>query len=82
MQSSKFLQQALKIIRENPRVFESLEEYDRTRKLAKTVYRERINLTIDQNVLKVFKRYCEENTINMSRLIEGFMKEELKKSFK
>ena len=74
---SKFLERARQIIRENPRMFSALEEYDRTRKLPKLIYRERINLTIDEGILKKFKDYCRKNNYNMSRLIEKHIKEEL-----
>jgi len=79
MPHRKFLRQALKIIKENPRVFEALAEYDRTRRLPKTVYRERINLTIDANILKKFRRHAREKGLNMSRVMEKYMLEELRK---
>ena len=41
------------------------------------MYRERINLTIDANILKKFKRYAREKGLNMSRVIEKYMLEEL-----
>lgn len=78
MPESEFYKNAVKIIKKHPQVFEALEEYDRTRKLPKTVYRERINLTINSNLLKKFKQYARENNLNMSRLIEKYMKLELK----
>ncbi len=77
LKQSEFLKRALEIIRKNPQSFEALAEYDRTRKLPKTVYRERINLTIDANLLKEFKRYAGEKGLNMSRLVEKHIKEEL-----
>lgn len=79
MPSSKFLLRAKKIIKENPRMFDALIEFERTKKLPKLVYRERINITIDENLLREFKRYCKENNYNMSRLIESYIKKELKK---
>lgn len=78
MSESEFYKNAVKIIKQHPQVFEALEEYDRTRKLPKTVYRERLNITIDSNLLKKFKQYARENNLNMSRLIEKYMKQELK----
>ncbi|MBI5392228.1 type II toxin-antitoxin system CcdA family antitoxin [Candidatus Woesearchaeota archaeon] len=41
-------------------------------------YRERINLTIDSSLLSQFKNYCKNKNINMSRLIEKHMKEEIR----
>ena len=77
MPSNEYVQHALKVIKENPQVFEALEEYDRTRKLPKTVYRERINLTIDATILRKFKRYAQERGLNMSRVAEKYMKREM-----
>lgn len=77
MQSNQVSNKIDKIIRENPRAFEALMEFEKTGKLPKTVYRERINITIDSNILNKFKRYCKNNSYNMSRLIEKHMKEEI-----
>ena len=74
---NKFLDRAKQFIKENPRMFSALEEYDRTRKLPRLTYRERINLTIDQDILRKFKEYCRKNNYNMSRLIEKHIREEL-----
>jgi len=71
------LQYALKAIRKHPQVFAALAEYDQTREIPKTTYRERINLTIDNNLLQQFKRYARKNGLNMSRVIERYMKKEL-----
>lgn len=77
MPSTNIKEHALKAIKENPGVFEALEEYDRTRKLPKTAYRERINLTIDGNLLRKFRKYAKERGLNMSRIVEKHIKEEL-----
>ena len=78
MSQHKYLQYALNAIKQHPQVFEALEEYDRTRKLPKTIYREHINLTIDSTLLKKFKQYAKDNNLNMSRVIESHIKKELK----
>ena len=78
MAQSKFLKTALRLIKEHPQVFEALAEYDRTRKMPKTIYRERINVTIDSTLIRKFKRYAQENNLNMSRVIEKHIKEELR----
>ena len=78
MSSSQVLKKIDRIIKENPRAFDALIEFEKTGKLPKTVYRERINLTIDANLLSKFKKYCKENSYNMSGLIEKHIKEELK----
>ncbi len=77
MPSSKFLQRALKIVKEHPQVFEALEEYDKTGKLPKTIYRERVNFTIEATILRKFKAHARERGLNMSRIIEKHIQEEL-----
>lgn len=76
MQSNE-LKHALKAIKKHPEVFEALAEYDKTRKLPKTVYRERINLTIDANMLRRFKKYAKEHNLDMSRVVEKYMRKEI-----
>ena len=73
----KLLDYALNAIKKHPQVFEALAEYDRTRKMPKTTYRVRINLTIDSNLLRRFKHHAQEKGLNMSRVIEKHIKEEL-----
>ena len=80
MPSSKFVERAKQIIHENPEVFEALLEYERTKKLPRVNFRERVNLTIDHYLLMKFKKYCREQNLNMSRLIEKQIKKELEKS--
>ncbi|HIH37449.1 hypothetical protein J4460_03720 [Candidatus Woesearchaeota archaeon] len=70
---------AREIIRRYPEVFESLLEFERTKRIRKLYRRRRINLTIDENVLRDFKRYCASASINMSQLVERKMKEEMGK---
>ena len=77
MSSNKVLSKIDRIIKENPRAFEALLEFEKTGKLPKTVYRDRINLTINSSLLKEFRKYCQERGYNMSRLIEKHIKEEL-----
>lgn len=77
MPSSEFVQTAKRIIRENPEMFEALLEFERTKKLSRVAYRQRINLTIDSSLLRKFKQHCKVQNLNMSRLIEQHIKEEL-----
>ena len=79
MQSSNVLR-AKQIIAKYPEVFESLVEFEKTKKLPKLYRRKRLNITIDENILRNFKLYCEKRNINMSRLIEKKMIEEIKGS--
>ena len=78
MQSSNILKNAKRIIKENPEYFEALLEFERTKILPKIRYKERVNFTIDSNLLKRFKRYCEEHNHKMSNLIERMIEKELR----
>jgi hypothetical protein len=69
---------AKEIIRKYPEVFESLLEFERTKKIPKLYYRKRLNITIDENILRDFKEYCRKKNINMSRLLEAKMLESIK----
>ena len=42
--------------------------------------RRQITITIDEKILKDFKKHCDENDINMSKRIERYMKEDLEKA--
>ncbi|MEK6862774.1 MAG: hypothetical protein AABW57_01270 [Nanoarchaeota archaeon] len=79
MLSDNTIKTAKKIIKENPEYFEALVEFERTKKLPRLNYKKRANFTIDSRLLKDFKGYCRINELNMSNLIESYIKEELKK---
>ena len=70
------------VIAKYPEMFDALEEYDRTHRLRKINYKERANFTIDSNLLKRFRKYCEEHGMKMSAKIEQFIQKELKKQAK
>lgn len=70
-QKSKFLKKAMKIIDNNPSVFKALEEFEKTGKL---ITKKRLNFTIDREIAKKFRDYCKKNNINMSEIIEDFIK--------
>ena len=75
-----FKEAMLKGIRKHPEIFSALEEFERTKKIPKFSYRKRIDVTIDEHLLKKFKQYCQERGLNMSRVVEKHMKEELAKA--
>ncbi len=41
--------------------------------------RKPLTISIEEEILKKFKEYCEEEAINMSKKLEKYMKQELKK---
>ena len=75
-----FAEYAFQGIKKHPEIFAALEEFERTKKLPKFTYRKRIDVTINERILSAFRNYCLENGLNMSRVIEKYMGQELKKS--
>ena len=74
------VERARKLIRMYPEVFESLLEFERTKKIPKLYRKKRLNITIDENILRGFRAYCEKNSINMSGFVEDRMIEAMKAS--
>jgi hypothetical protein len=75
---SSELMLAKQIIGRYPEVFEALITFEKTKKIPKIYRRKRINITIDENVLREFKGYCRGKNINMSRFAENRMIEAMK----
>ena len=67
-----------KTIQEDKPYIDALLEYERTGKLKKVSYKERLDITLDEGVLKALKSYCKERNIKVSNLIEQLIKKELK----
>ncbi len=75
-----FAEYAIRGIKKHPEIFAALEEFERIKKIPKFTYRKRINLTINEHTLNAFKKYCQERNLNMSRLVEEFVKNYLLKN--
>lgn len=73
-----FAEYAISGIKKHPEIFAALEEFERTKRLPRFTRRKRIDITIDERTLMNFKKYCLEKGLNMSRIIENYMKQELK----
>lgn len=76
--SSDNINRAKEIVAKYPEVFEALLEFERTKKIPLLYRRKRINLTIDENVMRDFKQYCQKKGLNMSRILEKKMIELIK----
>lgn len=72
MQSNKILKIARNVVKKNPEVFDTLLEFERTKKI-KT--KTRLNFTIDKSVASKFRKFCRDKGYNMSAKIEQMMKE-------
>lgn len=76
--SSDNINRAKEIVAKYPEVFEALLEFERTKKIPLLYRRRRINVTIDENVMRDFKQYCQKKGLNMSRILEKKMIEIMK----
>jgi hypothetical protein len=75
-----FKEYAFRAIRKYPEIFSALEEFERTKKIPKFTYRKRLDITINEQILKKFREHCRTHNLNMSRVIEKHIKEEMQKS--
>jgi uncharacterized protein (DUF4415 family) len=73
----KILDIANNIIKKNPEIFEALVEFEKTKKLPKLNYKQRVNFTIDTNIFKKFREYCQRHGYKMSTKIEQFILKEI-----
>jgi hypothetical protein len=69
---------AKELIKRHPEYFEALLEFERTKKLPKLNYKKRVNFTIDENLFREFRNFCEKKNLKMSGIIENFISNFLK----
>lgn len=74
------VKRANELINRYPEVFESLVEFERTKKIPKLYRRKRLNITIDENILRSFKSISRRKNLNISRFVENKMIREIKGS--
>lgn len=75
--STKFVELARTIAKRDKELFDSLLEFEKTKKI-KT--KERMNFTIDKSLVRHFKQYCRKNGYNMSAKIEQSIRALLEKN--
>ena len=63
-----------KNIKENETYLNALEELDRIGKLRKTTYKERVNFTIDADLMLRFSEYCRKNNYKKRRIVESLIR--------
>lgn len=66
-----------RLMKEQPEIFDALLEFERTGKIPKFTYKKRVNFTIDANLFRKFRAYCEKNGIKMSTRIEKHIREDV-----
>lgn len=69
-----FFEKAKRVIAKNQEYFTLLEELDRTGRLRKLHYKEKVTFTIDDDAMSKFRRYCEEQGKKMSSVVEAAIK--------
>jgi hypothetical protein len=72
MPSNKFQKLAKKIAVRDKEVFDTLIEFEKTKKIRN---KKRLNFTIDKSIASRFQKYCREKGYNMSAKIEKAMEE-------
>lgn len=76
MQSDKFLGIAKNIAKKDKEMFDTLIEFEKTKKIRTKI---RLNFTIDKSIASRFKKFCKDKGYNMSAKIEQAMREMLEK---
>jgi len=75
MPSGKLLRIAKNVVKNEPELFETLMEFERTKRIRTKT---RLNFTIDKTVAAQFRKFCHQKNYNMSARIEQLMRDEIK----
>lgn len=67
-----------KLVHQNSDLLEALAEFDRTGQLRKVKVKERVNFTLDTELMRKLRSYCQKHGLKMSNVIEKTLKKELK----
>lgn len=67
-----------KLVHQNSDLLEALAEFDRTGQLRKVTAKERVNFTLDAELMRRFRSYCRQHNLKMSQVLEKTLKKELK----
>lgn len=78
MQSNKFLKIAKDIAGKDKALFDTLIEFEKTKKIRTKT---RLNFTIDKSIASRFKKFCRDKGFNMSAKIEQAIREMIKKEY-
>lgn len=70
MASDEFLKIAKKIAKKDKALFDTLIEFEETKKIRTKT---RLNFSIDKTIAEKFKKYCRNHGYNMSAKIEQAM---------
>jgi len=77
LSGNEFAKLADKVIEKHPEAFEAMLEFERTKKLPRLQYKERVNFTIDFDLFKKFRNYCRTKGVKMSNEIEKLIRKDI-----
>lgn len=66
-----------KVVAEHAELFNALMEFEKTKRLPKLSYKTRVNFTLDHQLVKKLRDYCQQKGYKMSSLIEQLIKEKV-----
>ena len=78
MPSSKYLTTARRLIRENPDLFEALVDFERTKRMPKLGRKRRVDLTLDADLFRAFRREAAKRGLKRSQVVEALVREKVK----
>ncbi len=81
LSGKRLIELADKAIKEHPEAFEAMLEFERTKKLPRPQTKERVNFTLDRNLIRRLREHSRKKNQKMSNLIEELIKEKLAKPF-
>ena len=70
MSSSEYVRTAKRLINEHPDLFEALLEFERTKRMPKLSRKRRVNVTLDEDLLREFKREAKNHGAKLSGVLE------------
>ena len=76
MSSEKFSKIAKEIVEKNKPLFDTLVEFENTKKIRTKV---RLDFTVDKSVASRFRKFCRDKGYNMSAKIENAIREIVRK---
>lgn len=79
LSGKKLIKGVDKMIKEQPEIFEALLEAERTGRVPKFTHKERIDITIDSEILRKYKTLCEKKGYKISNRIEKLIIQDLQK---
>ena len=74
--NTKFQKLARKIAKRDKAVFDTLLEFEKTKKIRTKT---RLNFTIDKNIAQKFKKFCRNSSYNMSAKVENSIRKLMEK---